>query len=764
MIEKLGAHYSMTNPATVYDEEALTALELAGRTASKVNEIIDSQNNLEKSTAEQLENQNEEIKKQETNIIPSAVKTEMITQINNGTFANEINRFAGDLRKQVSNSEARLESDFNELEDTLGRRVDNLIGKVVQGSTTMDAEVIDIRTRANGVVYETAGNTVRAIDRELTKLTEDNNGVVILHEDLSKMFNWTTGNDFSETGIPFVCDHESFNMTIGTDNSTNAVGFATKLFSAKYPDNKIYLELDFECNIESCLQIYLATNYFSNDAERTCYQMKPSFPAGHYLFEIRPDELPHTLNTIWFVHNGNVAGVNEYDYTFNKIKVYQNLLKDAGFEGEAVTDYLKELAEKNDDLKEEINGLSGSETIISGTDSTIQVFTGASWGAENKTENSLTWTGLDNAGLCTTELKYDYTKKVHLSFDIEQVSNNPDAFIGVYLAQTFDSNLPYVGLATYSESGHYELEFDPAYYVAHHDLDPKYIWILSHVANDGSGEMYQRTTVTNLKVYQSLLKDNGYTDNLAKAIVEVGKRHIVAKNDASFLITPNGERYIMQVNENGEFLTTPVNPNKAVYVGNSLLAGMSASDYKNTYHNLCSDVFKSMKPSFTFTFCTGATWESATTKEEQDNWLNETLAPLLSADTELIVVQLGDNVHNETIPIFEEGIKNLVQFARTKCQKARVVWVGAWYQTQTKMDIMNRACGLTGATFIDIWDLNTVENQARLGESWMDANGTTHLIESEGAATHPSDRGMKAIANRILYGLGVIDGEDYFEI
>lgn len=33
-------HYSLTNPASVYDEEALTALELAARTAGKVNEVI----------------------------------------------------------------------------------------------------------------------------------------------------------------------------------------------------------------------------------------------------------------------------------------------------------------------------------------------------------------------------------------------------------------------------------------------------------------------------------------------------------------------------------------------------------------------------------------------------------------------------------------------------------------------------------------------------------------------------------------------------
>lgn len=45
-------HYSLTNPASVYDEEALTALELAARTAGKVNEVINDNNNF-KSAQEQ---------------------------------------------------------------------------------------------------------------------------------------------------------------------------------------------------------------------------------------------------------------------------------------------------------------------------------------------------------------------------------------------------------------------------------------------------------------------------------------------------------------------------------------------------------------------------------------------------------------------------------------------------------------------------------------------------------------------------------------
>lgn len=48
MIEQLNEHYSMQNIPSVYDEEALTALELVGRTTAKVNEVVKAQNQIDK--------------------------------------------------------------------------------------------------------------------------------------------------------------------------------------------------------------------------------------------------------------------------------------------------------------------------------------------------------------------------------------------------------------------------------------------------------------------------------------------------------------------------------------------------------------------------------------------------------------------------------------------------------------------------------------------------------------------------------------------
>lgn len=61
-------HYSFTTPASQYDEEALTALELAGRTAAKVNECVDAFNNHETKTDAHLKQQDEHLKHQDAEI------------------------------------------------------------------------------------------------------------------------------------------------------------------------------------------------------------------------------------------------------------------------------------------------------------------------------------------------------------------------------------------------------------------------------------------------------------------------------------------------------------------------------------------------------------------------------------------------------------------------------------------------------------------------------------------------------------------------
>lgn len=138
MIEKIN-HYSITSPASVYDEEALTALELAGRTAAKANECIDAFNKLETDTGNKLEAQNAFIEKMNSTTMPEKVKTEVNNHIANGDFDKAINLYLGNLDAQLN----------------------NLLGSVTVGSSTLDAEIIDGRNSPEGLTYRNIGENIR---------------------------------------------------------------------------------------------------------------------------------------------------------------------------------------------------------------------------------------------------------------------------------------------------------------------------------------------------------------------------------------------------------------------------------------------------------------------------------------------------------------------------------------------------------------------------------------------------------------------------
>lgn len=125
-------HYAITAAPSVYDEEAMSALELAARTAGKVNEVIDEVEAFEESTTKTVDDG--------LATIPDEVEKEFKKQTADGTFEEVIDEHIGRLQDRVTN----LESSY------------------VEGSTTADAELFDVRVGGDGQTHATAGDSVRA--------------------------------------------------------------------------------------------------------------------------------------------------------------------------------------------------------------------------------------------------------------------------------------------------------------------------------------------------------------------------------------------------------------------------------------------------------------------------------------------------------------------------------------------------------------------------------------------------------------------------
>ena len=139
MINPINPHYSIENTPTVFDEEATTVLELVGRTAAKVNEVVAAQNQLGQDTENRLQQQDQAIDKMNNVTMPGKVTAEVQRKIDSGEFNRAIDEYAGNLET----------------------RVDNLLSAVPDGPTKMDLEVVDTRTDIFGGVAYTAGGAVR---------------------------------------------------------------------------------------------------------------------------------------------------------------------------------------------------------------------------------------------------------------------------------------------------------------------------------------------------------------------------------------------------------------------------------------------------------------------------------------------------------------------------------------------------------------------------------------------------------------------------
>lgn len=134
MIKPVNPHYSFEGPTSVYDEDALTALELAARTAAKVNECVE-----------------------EVNGIPDKVAADVQRHIDGGAFDTQIDIHTHELTRFITDTELRFASDMAAQAAELSARVDNL----VTSGTPSGGEITDVRVGADGTTYTSAGEAVR---------------------------------------------------------------------------------------------------------------------------------------------------------------------------------------------------------------------------------------------------------------------------------------------------------------------------------------------------------------------------------------------------------------------------------------------------------------------------------------------------------------------------------------------------------------------------------------------------------------------------
>ena len=183
-------HFSIENHATIHDEEALTSLQLTARILGKLNKCIEAFNKLEKDTNDHLAQQDRDI--------PVKVDQAVTNYINAGMFDQAISVYL----------------------NYLNERVDSLLGSVTEGTTSLDAEVIDLRTDASGETHVNAGASIRSNMYDKSRDISDANDAP------SPSFIMVTGSTantpITETGI------------LITNHSTKGNGWYVQVWVSMY--------------------------------------------------------------------------------------------------------------------------------------------------------------------------------------------------------------------------------------------------------------------------------------------------------------------------------------------------------------------------------------------------------------------------------------------------------------------------------------------------------------------------------------------------
>ena len=387
--------------------------------------------------------------------------------------------------------------------------------------------------------------------------------------------------------------------------------------------------------------------------------------------------------------------------------------------------------------------------------------------------------------------------------------------ITVRVANSTSAAGKYLFLGTVGASGDYEFKFDPAYYNVYEGFTNFYIWFLNDNMTAGQSVSLKMTDLEVFEYLDSVNASNIEGENVKElfestdSVITDLKSQLINKPP---VVDADGTKYEIAVS-NGNIVALPIIPNKAAYIGNSLLSafgyGMAASEAQYDYYNRINSFITSINPTFVFSKVNNFGYESAETEGQLVTAINAIVSALVG-DENLVVIQLGDNVNNTARNLIFNGggCLRLLQAVREKCPLARVVWMGMWYSSVERYNTIITSCINTGSKFVSFSDLVGASSNNRIGGVHKLASSTTmtlagvtnvvantatnitvtftvagvtyisdpldiisysllsgtltytglwEIISNGGVASHPGDNGFRKIANKFLYEMKISD-------
>lgn len=174
--------------------------------------------------------------------------------------------------------------------------------------------------------------------------------------------------------------------------------------------------------------------------------------------------------------------------------------------------------------------------------------------------------------------------------------------------------------------------------------------------------------------------------------------------------------------------------------------GMASSRDDKDYVHLVENYLKNNQSEVMMHATNFATWETqGTDRAEFLGLLNK----YLSNKINLITIQLGENASN--LDSWETDFEELITYVQDKAPGAEILVIGDFWSKGERYALKEKAANAKGVTYISLEGVKDNKDYfVGLGAYVEDSEGNMHIIEHGGVAAHPGDKGMEAIAERII--------------
>ena len=161
--------------------------------------------------------------------------------------------------------------------------------------------------------------------------------------------------------------------------------------------------------------------------------------------------------------------------------------------------------------------------------------------------------------------------------------------------------------------------------------------------------------------------------------------------------------------------------------------GMAASSQEQDYFHQIAGKLKTLYPAVEITVAHDVAFE-----QNYQNYQYENLKYLIDLEPDLIIMRIGENVSSQVGAEFENSYAKYIKTLTTN-RKVKVICTTSFWSTKSEVSkkIMNVA-NTNGYLLVDLQPLSNDSSYSAF-----------KFFKDPGIAAHPSDKGMKAIANLI---------------